>query len=530
MLSSAAMPEPPADVLSRMRGDWDRRAEDDHKLHIATGHSGSEEKFRASGAQDLDAIVLDGVVLDPAAEALEIGCGVGRLLVPLAERVAVAHGVDISSVMIAKSKEYAGERPNVKTALTDGTFSHLPDASLDFVFSFIVFQHIPAREPIRRYVEEAARVLKSGGVFRFQVDGRWWWKHGEEGPGTYDGVKFSPKGVRALLVGTAFSIVDSWGADGHYHWITARKAGEGAAVTLRPRGWDLPLLASLLRRLGSFLPKTDAARIRSGAGSLRPHVLRLVRKLARADSATFVVEAYRALLGSALDADGRALHVAILEKGFEDRAALLDTITTSRGFLDLYRPFVPDVPWFASCEIAMRLGREPIPADFFEVVKFVTARLQGQAPRGAIAFAFRTILGFEADEDAFRHHLPLVEEHPDGYRLLVRELLSNRKYPDPPVPPAKDRDLLPGESSRGEADRAVRILAEGLALAGDRAFIRLAYERLFGRAVDEEGEAFYLRKLEERELSRAAFLRELLWSEEGRANRIGLPQVPLPTR
>ena len=161
------MQEPPGDALSRMRGDWDRRAEKDHKLHIATGHAGSEETFRASGAQDLDAIVLDGVVLDPSAEILEIGCGVGRLLVPLAERVAVAHGVDISPVMIGKAKEYAAGAPNVKTALTDGSLAHLENESLDFVFSFIVFQHIPGRAPIRRYVEEAMRVLKPGGVFRF---------------------------------------------------------------------------------------------------------------------------------------------------------------------------------------------------------------------------------------------------------------------------------------------------------------------------------------------------------------------------
>jgi hypothetical protein len=33
---------------------------------------------------------------------------------------------------------------------------------------------------------------------------------------------------------------------------------------------------------------------------------------------------------------------------------------------------------------------------------------------------------------------------------------------------------------------------------------------------DADGEGFYLRKLEERELSRAGVLRELLWSDEGR--------------
>jgi SAM-dependent methyltransferase/drug/metabolite transporter (DMT)-like permease len=511
------MQEPPSgDVISRMRGDWDRRAEEDHKLHIATGHAGSEEAFRASGAQDLDAIVLDGVVLDPSAEILEIGCGVGRLLVPLAERVAVAHGVDISPVMIGKSKEYAADAPNVRTALTDGAVAHLEDSSIDFVFSFIVFQHIPDRAPIRRYVEEAARVLKPGGVFRFQVDGRWWWKHAEGGPDTYNGVKFSPEDVSALLEGTPFAVVDSWGAEGHYHWVTARKAGEGAAASVRPRGWDLPLFAALLRRLGSVRPEGDVAAIRGGAGSLRPHLLRLVERLSGADDSTFIAEAYRALLGRTLDDEGRAFQVAILEKGFEDRAALLDTLTTSRGFLDLYRPFVPEVPWFLASEIFMRLGEPPRMAEFFELVEACAVRLAGLSPRDAIAFGFETILGFKADEAAFRHHLPLLEDHPDGHWLLIRDLLSSREYPAPPAAKVPHVALLPGESAPGEAARAAKVLHEG-ASRDDRGFVGLAYERFFGRAADADGESFYLRKLEERELSRAGVLRELLWSDEGRA-------------
>ncbi len=196
------MPEPDAGVLERMRGEWDRRAGEDARFYIASGSAESDEAFRASGERELTDVVLDGIVLDPAAEALEIGCGVGRLLVPLARRVAVAHGVDISPVMIGKSAAFCRGTPNVRTAVTDGTLRPFPDASLDFVFSFIVFQHIPSREPIRRYVEEAARVLKPGGLFRFQVDGRWRGREKREAT-TYDGVKFSPPEVRALLSGNA---------------------------------------------------------------------------------------------------------------------------------------------------------------------------------------------------------------------------------------------------------------------------------------------------------------------------------------
>jgi SAM-dependent methyltransferase len=515
------MSEPVEDVLSRMRNDWDQRAAEDYRLHIATGHAGSEETFRASGEQDLEGIVLDGVVLERSAEVLEIGCGVGRLLVPLARRVAIAHGVDISPVMIEKSKSYAAEAPNVRTALTNGTFPYLADASLDLVFSFIVFQHIPNRAPIRRYVEEAARVLKPGGVFRFQVDGRWWWKHPEGGPDTYQGVKFSPKDVRKLLAGTHLSVVDEWGAEGHYHWITARKAGDGAAASVRPRSWDLSLLASLLRRLGSKKPERDAKKIRDGTKSLRPSLLDLEKKLSATDPTTFVSEAYRALLVSAVDEAGRAFQLSILEKGFEDRAALLDTFTTSRAFLDLYRPFVPEVPWFAACEIFMRLGETPRTGDFFELVRAATSRLEGLSAPDMVAFAFKAILGFEADEAALRHHLSLLENHPDGRWLLIRRLLSSREDPAPPAAADPHAEVLPGESAPGEAALAVNVLEEGRGAADDRSFVRLAYQRLLGRAADADGEAFYLGKLAQGELSRPAFLRELLWSEEGRARKRG---------
>jgi SAM-dependent methyltransferase len=487
-----------------MREDWDRRAREDHRLHIATGHAGSEERFLESGERDLEDLVLDGVHLGPEASALEIGCGVGRLLIPLAGRIARVEGVDISPVMIETSRAYLASVPNVTARLTDGTLAGVADASLDFVFSFIVFQHIPAVDPVRTYVEEAARVLKPGGVFRFQVDGRWWWHAGSHTPDTYEGVKFTPVGARALLAGTPLSIVDEWGAEGHYHWITARKAGDGAAVSLRPRDWDVPLLQAFLRRLGSTNEREAAGAIRGGSASLRPHLLVLAGRLSGADDASFVAEAYRAVFGGALDDDGRAFHEGILRSGFEDRAALLDTVTTSRDFLDLVRPHVPDVPWFAACEILMRLGLPPRPAGFFDLVGVVEAALEGRAGAEAVRFSFQTLLGHDPDGEGLRHRLRLVESRADGRRLMVREFLASRT------------SGLAGESVPGEAGRAVRVLEEGRGL-DDRSFVRLAYQRILLRDADAGGEEFYLGKVASGELSRAAFLQELLWSDECRA-------------
>ncbi|HJT38684.1 MAG TPA: methyltransferase domain-containing protein, partial [Actinomycetota bacterium] len=46
--------------------------------------------------------------------------------------------------------------------------SPVGDGQADFVLSFTVFQHIPDMDVIEGYIAEAARVLKTDGVFVFQ--------------------------------------------------------------------------------------------------------------------------------------------------------------------------------------------------------------------------------------------------------------------------------------------------------------------------------------------------------------------------
>ena len=85
------------------------------------------------------------------------------------------HGIDVSPEMIAQSRTYLGGLPNVTTEVGDGgSLSPYRDGSFDFVFSYQVFQHIPDPDVIRRYVVEAGRVLRPGGVFKFLVKTRDW--------------------------------------------------------------------------------------------------------------------------------------------------------------------------------------------------------------------------------------------------------------------------------------------------------------------------------------------------------------------
>jgi SAM-dependent methyltransferase len=60
---------------------------------------------------------------------------------------------------------------NVNWMLGNGIdLSGLDNEFVDFAFSYIVLQHMPAPEFALRYIQEMLRVLKVGGVFLFQFN------------------------------------------------------------------------------------------------------------------------------------------------------------------------------------------------------------------------------------------------------------------------------------------------------------------------------------------------------------------------
>lgn len=181
-----------------MERDWDARARRNALLYVAVDDADSEEAFEESGRQHLQEWILKDVALPADAVAVEIGCGVGRLLGPLAPLVQQAHGFDISREMLALASERLPGIDNVHLHHSDGTLTGIDDASVDIVYSYRVFQHIPKKAAVVRYFEEAARVLKPGGIFRFQVcrsDGP---RRADEA-GTWFGVLFDEDELRELL-------------------------------------------------------------------------------------------------------------------------------------------------------------------------------------------------------------------------------------------------------------------------------------------------------------------------------------------
>lgn len=144
--------------------------------HLQIGQEWDPAEFHLTGIRFADRMCERfadyGTVELNRASLLEIGCGVGRFLKPLACRFKSVYGVDISKEMLSTAKEYCACLPNISFQLNDGrTLRGIENSSFDFCVSAGVFQHITDIDVIISYIKEALRVLKPGGVFLFQFEG-----------------------------------------------------------------------------------------------------------------------------------------------------------------------------------------------------------------------------------------------------------------------------------------------------------------------------------------------------------------------
>jgi len=320
-----------------MRRDWDLRARENALYYIDCGHADSEEAFWRSGEEDLVNFILRDLDLDRNASALEIGCGIGRLLRPLSFRVASAVGVDISGEMIERARQALADRPNLLLLHTSGDLADVADASSDFLFSFIVFQHIPVKRAVSRYFEEAARVLKAGAVLRIQVDGR---PSRRRSADTWDGVRYTPEEVALELKSAGLELLDLTGAGTQYMWITAQQHAEpgrpvSAAVRFHRKEWNPEAVNRLLRRMG-YDPASEGPRILSGQANLRQLAQRVIEINENEKPRTYVSRAYRIFLDREPDDEGLASYIAEIERGIS-RTNLVDCLLNSAEFAAKHR-------------------------------------------------------------------------------------------------------------------------------------------------------------------------------------------------
>jgi ubiquinone/menaquinone biosynthesis C-methylase UbiE len=217
-----------------MAADWDARAEDNSRYFIAERYDDAD--FRASGEREAERVLLNDVVVQAEATVLEIGCGIGRLLRPMASRFQRVIGFDVSPKMIEQSHEYLADCKNVETYANDGTtLPGIADNTVDFCYSFICFQHIPRKEFIASYLREALRVLKPGGIFKFQVDGQTWPGRVTNDAETWQGVWYTATEIRQACLDTGYSVLYVTGGATQHLWVLCQKP-----TSTRTRGIIVP--------------------------------------------------------------------------------------------------------------------------------------------------------------------------------------------------------------------------------------------------------------------------------------------------
>ena len=195
---------------------------------IATDYSDSEKDFWDSGISECD-LILDKNSLrfqkitenkDTAKmNILEIGCGIGRILIPMRKIFGNVVGIDVSSEMVKLGQKHVANIPNCSIVENNGVdLSEFSDNYFDFCYSFIVFQHIPDKKIVENYIKEVSRILKPECFFRFQVRGTIDTKPKEIT--TWDGVQFSSKEIHEMATKYNFDIVEEGDDREEYYWLT----------------------------------------------------------------------------------------------------------------------------------------------------------------------------------------------------------------------------------------------------------------------------------------------------------------------
>ena len=122
----------------------------------------------------------------PRGRALDHGCGVGRLTLPLAAEFESVVGLDVSPSMLSEGIANAREFSvgNVQFALADDQLSNAP-GTFDFVNSYITLQHVPVRRGMSILFQLIEKMSPGGGFqvhFSIRTDrirsrALWWASH-----------------------------------------------------------------------------------------------------------------------------------------------------------------------------------------------------------------------------------------------------------------------------------------------------------------------------------------------------------------
>ena len=174
----------PADITKRWRGKGERQdteedlgkgAPTDPYFGVLTHDKyksdalddAARDEFFKSGAANIEKTMarcrrLRGADFTPAT-ALDFGCGVGRLALPLARLCQSVVGIDVSPSMLDEARSNAARfgLENIDFRLSDYSLSRVPE-QFDLVHTMIVLQHIPVDRGTEIFAGLVDRIAPGG--------------------------------------------------------------------------------------------------------------------------------------------------------------------------------------------------------------------------------------------------------------------------------------------------------------------------------------------------------------------------------
>jgi len=214
-----------SEVLRDHKNKWDTLAKENDRYYVrSVEHEQSDEEYELSGRKHVaDYILSDSLLyslLSPLStkSVLEIGCGSGRITKTLATTFGQVAALDISRTMLEKAREFV-DKKNVIYLESNGQDVPLFPETVDFAFSYIVYQHFPTKDAIEHSFAQVHKALKSQGLFKVQIRGmanpnpkHWAW-----------GPHFSEKEAESLASNVGFEILRATGAGTQYYWLLLQK-------------------------------------------------------------------------------------------------------------------------------------------------------------------------------------------------------------------------------------------------------------------------------------------------------------------
>ncbi|MCB0359700.1 MAG: class I SAM-dependent methyltransferase, partial [Bdellovibrionales bacterium] len=145
---------------------WNQASGDHGAAMDAVAATRNYDEFMESG-KDSAKTMIDMLSIRPSDVVLEIGCGTGRIGAALAPHCARWIGTDISGQMLSYAINNLKQFSNIELVeLQTCGLAEFENESIDKLYCSAVFMHLDEWDRYR-YVAEAFRVLKPGGIAYF---------------------------------------------------------------------------------------------------------------------------------------------------------------------------------------------------------------------------------------------------------------------------------------------------------------------------------------------------------------------------